>query len=117
MSAKYTADGCRGYGIVCFGCDRSISPLGEQPLYSDLKYNVSGRHRADVLVFRESSGVYSYACKDYPGMETCPGYFFAETEDEVCKLVELHALVAHNEDPSEDGDADWKYLKTLIRSE
>ena len=28
MSAKYTADGCRGYGIVCFGCDRSISPLG-----------------------------------------------------------------------------------------
>ena len=50
-------------------------------------------------------------------METCLGYFFAETEDEVCKLVELHALVAHNEDPSEYGDADWEYLKTLIRSE
>jgi hypothetical protein len=25
---------------------------------------------------------YSYACKDYPGMEKCPGRFYAETEGE-----------------------------------
>ncbi|MCP4008206.1 MAG: DUF1059 domain-containing protein [Proteobacteria bacterium] len=60
---------------------------------------------------------YSYACKDYPGMEACPGYLVAETEDEVCKLIELHASVAHNEDPGEYSDEDWKYLKALIKNE
>ena len=42
---------------------------------------------------------YSYACKDYPGMEACPGKVVAETEEEVWKLMELHASVAHDEDP------------------
>ncbi len=50
-------------------------------------------------------------------MEACPGYLVAETEDEVCKLIELHASVAHNEDPGEYSDEDWKYLKALIKSE
>ena len=40
---------------------------------------------------------YSYACKDYPGMEKCPGRFYAETEGELWKLIELHASVAHGE--------------------
>ena len=35
---------------------------------------------------------YSYACNDYPGMEGCPGRFSAATEDELWKLVELHAF-------------------------
>jgi hypothetical protein len=58
---------------------------------------------------------YSYACKDYPGMEGCPGYFVAATEEEVIKLTELHAAVAHQEDPEEWSDEDRQYLKTLIR--
>ncbi len=53
--------------------------------------------------------VYSYACKEYPGMETCPGRFYAETEDELWKHIELHAVVAHNEDP----DA-WKRITVCL---
>lgn len=60
---------------------------------------------------------HSYACKDYPGMETCPGRFVAETEDELWKLMELHASVAHGEDPRQWSDEDRKYLKTLINCE
>jgi hypothetical protein len=60
---------------------------------------------------------YSYACKDYPGMEACPGRFVAETEAEVWKLMELHASVAHEEDPGAWSDDDRAYLKTLIKAE
>jgi predicted small metal-binding protein len=63
------------------------------------------------------ANAYTYACKDYPGMEACPGSVTAETEDEVMKLIELHAVVAHGEDPSQYTDEDWAYLKTLIKSE
>jgi hypothetical protein len=59
---------------------------------------------------------YSYACKDYPGMEACPGHFVAETETEVWKLIELHASVAHQEDPGAWSDEDRAYLKTLIKA-
>ena len=58
---------------------------------------------------------HSYACKDYPDMEACPGYLVAETEDEIWKLMELHASVAHGEDPGQWSDEDRKYLKTLIK--
>ncbi len=37
---------------------------------------------------------YSYACADCEGMEACPGKVVAETEDEVWKLMELHAKIA-----------------------
>jgi hypothetical protein len=60
---------------------------------------------------------HSYVCKDYPGMDACPGQFVAETENELWKLIELHATVAHGEDPREWSDEDRKLLKTLIRSE
>jgi hypothetical protein len=63
------------------------------------------------------ANTYSYACKDYPGMEDCPGHFIATTKDEVWKLMELHATVAHGEDPGEWSDEDRAYLKTLIKSE
>ncbi len=43
---------------------------------------------------------YSYACADCEGMEACPGKVIAETEDEVWKLMELHAKIAHDEDAS-----------------
>ena len=60
---------------------------------------------------------YSYACKDYPGMEGCPGRFYAETEGELWKLIELHASVAHEEDPAAWSDEDRAQIKTLIRTE
>lgn len=60
---------------------------------------------------------YSYACRDYPGMESCPGAFTTETEDELLKVIELHASVAHGEDPDGWSDEDRAHLRTLIRSE
>jgi len=50
-------------------------------------------------------------------MEACPAQVTAETEDEVWKLMELHASVAHGEDPAAWSDEDRAYLKTLIKSE
>jgi len=60
---------------------------------------------------------YSYACKDYPGMEGCPARFCAATEDEIHKLVELHASVAHGENPAAWTAEDRALLKTLIKTE
>ena len=60
---------------------------------------------------------YSYACKDYPGMEECPGRFYAATEDEIWKLMELHASVAHGEDPVAWTAEGRAYLKTLMKTE
>lgn len=60
---------------------------------------------------------YSYACKDYPGMEACPGQFAAQTEGELWKLIELHAALAHEENPAAWTAEDRAQLKTLIRSE
>ena len=61
--------------------------------------------------------IHSYACKDYPGMEACPGFVRAETEDEVWQLMELHASVAHGEDPTAWTADDRAQLKTLIKTE
>ncbi len=58
----------------------------------------------------------SYACKDREGMESCPGKVVAETEEELWKLMELHAVIAHGEDPSEWDGETRTYLKTLIRT-
>lgn len=62
------------------------------------------------------ASTYSYACKDYPEMESCPGSFVAETEGELWKLIELHASVAHGEDPGKWGEEDRQFLKTLIKT-
>lgn len=59
---------------------------------------------------------YSYACKDYPGMENCPGHFVAESEEEIWQLVALHAQFAHGEDPSAWTADDKDTLKELIRT-
>ncbi|MGR9037127.1 MAG: DUF1059 domain-containing protein [Gammaproteobacteria bacterium] len=58
---------------------------------------------------------YSYACADYEGMEACPGKVTAATEGEVWKLMELHAVVAHGEDPSSWDEQTREYLGTLIK--
>ncbi|NKB51056.1 MAG: DUF1059 domain-containing protein [Rhizobiaceae bacterium] len=62
------------------------------------------------------SAIYSYACKDCEGLETCSGEVKAATEDEVWKLMELHAVIAHGEDPSSWDDETRQYLGTLIKS-
>jgi hypothetical protein len=62
------------------------------------------------------ANTYAYACKDYPGMEACPGHFIAETEGEVWRLMELHAALAHGEDPATWSDDDKTFLKTLIKA-
>ena len=60
---------------------------------------------------------YSYACKDYPGMEACPFYAVTETEGEIWKQMELHATDTHGENPGEWSDEDRQYLGALIKSE
>ncbi len=60
---------------------------------------------------------FSYACKDYPGMEECPFKVVAESEDEVWKLMELHAVVAHGEDPSAWSDDDRTEIAKLVKQE
>ena len=57
----------------------------------------------------------SYACKDYPGMESCPFHVVAEGQDELMQLIELHASTAHGEDPAEWSEEDRALLKTLIK--
>jgi hypothetical protein len=57
----------------------------------------------------------TYACKEYPGMETCPGRFEAETEEELWKHIELHASVAHNEDPASWPSEERAKVRALIR--
>ena len=61
--------------------------------------------------------IYSYACKDYPGMEACLGRFYAATEEEVWRHMELHASLAHQEDPAAWTAEDWEYLKGLVKTE
>ncbi|MBT8433107.1 MAG: DUF1059 domain-containing protein [Gammaproteobacteria bacterium] len=59
---------------------------------------------------------YSYACADCEGMEACPGKIIAETQDEIWKLMELHAKIAHQEDANGWDDDTRDYLKSLIKT-
>jgi len=61
--------------------------------------------------------IFSYPCKDYQGMETCPGRFYAEKEDEVWRHMELHASLADQEDPTVWTAEDCKSLKGLVKTE
>lgn len=58
---------------------------------------------------------YSFSCSDFPGMEGCPGHFVAESREEVRKLAELHAAIAHGEDPAQWSDEDKAMVAELIR--
>jgi len=50
-------------------------------------------------------------------MEACPASFVAETKEELWKLMELHASIAHGETPSDWTDDVRDYVGTLIKSE
>ena len=58
---------------------------------------------------------YSYACKDYPGMESCPFHVQTESQDELWSQMELHARIAHDEDPGQWSDDDRKFIATLVK--
>jgi hypothetical protein len=58
---------------------------------------------------------FSYACRDCEGMQACPASFVAETKDEVWKLLELHAQVAHSENPADWDHETREYIGTLIK--
>lgn len=59
---------------------------------------------------------YLYNCKNFPGMEACPGSFTAQTEPELWKHIELHASEAHQEDPAKWSAADRQAVKEIIRT-
>ncbi|RLK00013.1 DUF1059 domain-containing protein [Ruegeria conchae] len=61
------------------------------------------------------ANAFSYACRDCEGMAACPASVVAETKDEVWKLMELHAQVAHNENPADWDGETRAYLATLIK--
>jgi hypothetical protein len=58
---------------------------------------------------------HSYRCADYPGMESCPGSFTAETRSELWKHIELHAITAHQENPDKWTADDRQQMENLIR--
>ena len=58
---------------------------------------------------------YTYACSDYPGMESCPFHVCTQSEEELWQQMELHARVAHDEDPAQWSPEDRKFLQLLIR--
>jgi len=57
---------------------------------------------------------HTYRCSDYPGMEDCPATFTAKTQSEVMRHVELHAELAHGEDPKQWSREDRDQLGKLI---
>ena len=59
----------------------------------------------------------SYKCADYPGMEECPFHVTTAGKDEIWQQLELHARVAHGENPDAWGKEDREYLDTLIKRE
>ncbi|RUU25158.1 DUF1059 domain-containing protein [Mesorhizobium sp. M6A.T.Ca.TU.002.02.2.1] len=59
---------------------------------------------------------YSYRCSDFPGMEACPASFTAETETELWKHIEVHAAVAHHENPEQWSAEDRQQMKKVITS-
>lgn len=60
---------------------------------------------------------YSYACSDYPGLEGCPGAFRAASRNELWRLIEVHASLAHGEDPAAWSPEDRAEVDRLITVE
>ena len=58
---------------------------------------------------------FTYACREFPGMETCPGEVTAETREELVELVEAHARIAHGESPDDWSEEDRAAFADLIR--
>ena len=59
---------------------------------------------------------YTYACREFPGMESCPGEVTAETREELIELVESHARIAHGEKPEDWSESDRATFAGLIHA-
>jgi hypothetical protein len=57
----------------------------------------------------------AYACREFPGMDGCPGSFVTATEEELWQIVEAHARIAHEEDPAAWTADDRQQIQDLIR--
>jgi predicted small metal-binding protein len=64
--------------------------------------------------WEEMAMAYTYRCADFLGMESCPAAFTAETEDELWRHIELHAKLAHQENPEKWSDEDRRQMKDVI---
>jgi predicted small metal-binding protein len=60
--------------------------------------------------------ILSYACSDYPGMDTCAGNFTADTTEELWRHIEVHASIAHGEDPAKWSADERSEVEKLITS-
>ena len=60
---------------------------------------------------------YSFACADFPGMESCPAHFHVESKDELFEITKHHAKIAHGENPDEWSAEDLQMVKDLMREE
>jgi hypothetical protein len=61
------------------------------------------------------ASAYSYRCREYLGMAGCPGFFVAETKEELWKLFELHAKEAHKEEPEKWSSDERRLVDELIK--
>ncbi|MCP3970930.1 MAG: DUF1059 domain-containing protein [Rhodobacteraceae bacterium] len=60
---------------------------------------------------------YSYACAEFPGMESCPAHFHTETREELFELTKQHAIIAHGESPDDWAAEDLQMVKDLFKEE
>lgn len=58
---------------------------------------------------------YSFACKEFPGMGDCPGFFTSKTQDELWHHIGLHEREAHGGDPAQWSSDDRQTIEALIR--
>lgn len=61
------------------------------------------------------TNAFAYRCRDCEGMAACPASVTAESREEVWKLIELHAKLAHDEDAGDWDKETRSYLATLIK--
>lgn len=59
----------------------------------------------------------SYERSAYPEMEGCAGSFRAETEGELWRHIELHAVLARHEDPDRWSEDERTQIRDIIRPE
>jgi predicted small metal-binding protein len=76
-------------------------------------------HRQHALLIRRAdmAKVFSYACADYPGMESCPAHFHVETKEELMDIMVGHAIAAHGESPDDWTEEERAKLKAMIKED
>jgi len=57
---------------------------------------------------------FTYVCAQFPGMESCPAALTTAGEEELWQPVEMHARLAHDEDPGRWSDEDREQITAII---